>query len=126
MIDADGRVSKRIYSPRRPLCVLGLLSSLCSVFQPPSLVLRPQSLVFRLGPCGRLNRAHSHTSLPGARTAVRATIRERNTMRNITLAAIAMIAPALAACGQSQSQPKSAAPAPPQVTVAKPVTRQIA
>jgi len=47
-------------------------------------------------------------------------------MRNITFAAIAMIAPALAACGQSQSQPKSAAPAPPQVTVAKPVTRQIA
>src|ERR1700676_4098345 len=47
-------------------------------------------------------------------------------MRNSTIAAIVMIAPALAACGQSQSQPKSAAPAPPQVTVAKPVTRQIA
>jgi RND family efflux transporter MFP subunit len=47
-------------------------------------------------------------------------------MRNLTIVAIAMIAPALAACGQSQSQPKSAAPAPPQVTVAKPVSRQIA
>ncbi len=47
-------------------------------------------------------------------------------MRNITLVAIALIAPALAACGQSQSQPKAAAPAPPQVTVAKPVTRQVA
>src|SRR5882724_3130819 len=46
-------------------------------------------------------------------------------MRNIAIAAIVMIAPVLAACGQSQSQPKSAA-APPQVTVAKPVTRQIA
>src|SRR3954452_1730983 len=53
-------------------------------------------------------------------------MRERNTMRTIPLAAIAMIAPALAACGQSQSQPKSAAPAPPQVTIAKPVARQIA
>jgi RND family efflux transporter MFP subunit len=43
------------------------------------------------------------------------------------IAAIVMIAvPALAACGQSQSQPKSAPPAPPQVTIAKPVTRQIA
>jgi len=46
-------------------------------------------------------------------------------MRNIAIAAIVMIAPALAACGQSQSQPKSAPP-PPQVTIAKPVTRQIA
>jgi RND family efflux transporter MFP subunit len=46
-------------------------------------------------------------------------------MRNRTIVAIVMIAPALAACGQSQSQPKSAVP-PPQVTVAKPVTRQIA
>lgn len=35
-----------------------------------------------------------------------------------------MIAPALAACGQSQSQTKP--PAPPQVTVANPVTRQVA
>jgi RND family efflux transporter MFP subunit len=47
-------------------------------------------------------------------------------MRNSIIAAIAMIAPALAACGQSQSQTKAAAPPPPQVTVAKPVTRQIA
>jgi RND family efflux transporter MFP subunit len=47
-------------------------------------------------------------------------------MRNSIIAAIVMIAPALAACGQGQSQPKSAAPPPPQVTVAKPVTRQVA
>jgi len=47
-------------------------------------------------------------------------------MKKSTIAAIVMIAPALAACGQSQSQPKSAAPAPPQVTIAKPVSRQIA
>ena len=47
-------------------------------------------------------------------------------MRTSIIAAIVLIAPALAACGQGQSQPKSAAPLPPQVTVAKPVTRQIA
>ena len=47
-------------------------------------------------------------------------------MRNLTGVAIALIALGLAACGQSQSQPKSAPPAPPQVTIAKPVTRQIA
>jgi RND family efflux transporter MFP subunit len=47
-------------------------------------------------------------------------------MRNSVIAAIVMVAPALAACGQSQSQPKSAAPPPPQVTIAKPVARQIA
>jgi RND family efflux transporter MFP subunit len=47
-------------------------------------------------------------------------------MRNSAVAAIAMIAPALAACGQSHSETKSAAAAPPQVTVAKPVTKQIA
>ena len=46
-------------------------------------------------------------------------------MRNITIAAILMIAPALAACGQGHLQTKSAPP-PPQVTVAKPVARQIA
>ena len=47
-------------------------------------------------------------------------------MRNSTIAAVIMIALALAACGQSQSQTKSAPPPAPQVTVAKPVTRQIA
>jgi len=48
-------------------------------------------------------------------------------MRNGLFAVIVMItAPLLAACGQGQSQTKSAAPPPPQVTVAKPVTRQIA
>jgi RND family efflux transporter MFP subunit len=47
-------------------------------------------------------------------------------MQTLRIAAIVMIASGLAACGQSQSQPKSAAPPPPQVTVAKPVTRQIA
>jgi RND family efflux transporter MFP subunit len=47
-------------------------------------------------------------------------------MRITTLAAIAMIALALAACGQSQSKTPSAAPPAPQVTVAKPVTRQVA
>jgi RND family efflux transporter MFP subunit len=45
-------------------------------------------------------------------------------MRTSIVAAIVMIAPALAACGQGQTKP--AAPPPPQVTVAKPVTRLIA
>jgi RND family efflux transporter MFP subunit len=47
-------------------------------------------------------------------------------MRITTIAAVIAIATTLAACGQGQSQPKSAAPPPPQVTVAKPVTKQIA
>ena len=51
--------------------------------------------------------------------------RERKTMRITTIAAIAMIALALAACGQSESKTPPAAPPAPQVTVAKPVTRQI-
>jgi len=45
-------------------------------------------------------------------------------MRTSIIAAIVMIAPALVACGQGQSKP--APPPPPQVTVAKPVIRQIA
>jgi multidrug efflux pump subunit AcrA (membrane-fusion protein) len=47
-------------------------------------------------------------------------------MRITTLGAIAMIALALAACGQSESKTPPVAPPAPQVTVAKPVTRQIA
>lgn len=47
-------------------------------------------------------------------------------MRITTIAAIALIAVALAACGQSQSKTPPAAPPAPQVTVAKPVTKQIA
>ena len=47
-------------------------------------------------------------------------------MRNSIIATIVMIAPALAACGQGQSQTSAAASPPPQVTVAKPVTRQVA
>jgi RND family efflux transporter MFP subunit len=42
------------------------------------------------------------------------------------LTIVAMMAIALAACGQSQSQPQGAAPSPPQVTVAKPVSKMIA
>src|ERR1044071_5428063 len=45
-------------------------------------------------------------------------------MSTSIIAAIVMIAPALVACGQGQSKP--APPPPPQVTVAKPVIRQIA
>jgi len=45
------------------------------------------------------------------------------TLEKLTI--VAMMAMALAACGQSQSQPQEAAP-PPQVTVAKPVSRMIA
>src|SRR5712671_7205568 len=46
-------------------------------------------------------------------------------MKTMFVAAIIAIAPALAACEQSQSQPQ-AAPPPPQVTVAKPVSKMIA
>jgi RND family efflux transporter MFP subunit len=37
-----------------------------------------------------------------------------------------LLIPMLAACGQSQSQPQAAAPAPPQVTIAKPTSKMIA
>jgi RND family efflux transporter MFP subunit len=47
-------------------------------------------------------------------------------MNKTIIAAMVAIAPALAACGQSASQPQSAAPPPPQVTVAKPVSKMIA
>src|SRR5438105_3060092 len=45
-------------------------------------------------------------------------------MKNVIIAAI--IASVLAACGQSQSKTTPAAPAPPQVTIAKPVSKMIA
>src|SRR5882762_2690928 len=41
------------------------------------------------------------------------------------LLALLLVA-ALAACGQSQSQPQTSAPPPPQVTIAKPVSKMIA
>src|SRR6202045_4323408 len=47
-------------------------------------------------------------------------------MRKMSIAAIVALLPALAACGQGQSQPQAAAPPPPKVTVAKPVSRMIA
>jgi RND family efflux transporter MFP subunit len=47
-------------------------------------------------------------------------------MKTMFLAAIIAIAPALAACEQSQSRPQAVAPPPPQVTVAKPVSKMIA
>jgi RND family efflux transporter MFP subunit len=47
-------------------------------------------------------------------------------MKTSTFVSIALLALAVAACTKSQSQPKSAAPEPPRVTVAKPVTRQVA
>jgi RND family efflux transporter MFP subunit len=47
-------------------------------------------------------------------------------MKITTIAAIAMIAFALAACGQSESKTTPVAPPAPQVTVAKPLSRQIA
>src|SRR5712691_2170701 len=48
------------------------------------------------------------------------------TMKSVRLLPILLlVVPALAACGQSRSQPQ-AAPPPPQVTVAKPVSKMIA
>src|SRR5260221_1018513 len=46
------------------------------------------------------------------------------TLRMARLLTILLV-PALAACGQSQSQPQ-AAPPPPQVTIAKPISKMIA
>src|SRR5882757_428591 len=37
-----------------------------------------------------------------------------------------LLVPALASCGQSQSQPQAVAPPPPQVTIAKPTSKMIA
>src|SRR5436190_21117411 len=51
---------------------------------------------------------------------------ESLTMNKVITAAIIAIAPALAACERSQSQTTAAAPSPPQVTVAKPVSKVIA
>jgi len=46
------------------------------------------------------------------------------TLKSVRLLTILLV-PALAACGQSQSQPQ-AAPPPPQVTIAKPISKMIA
>jgi RND family efflux transporter MFP subunit len=51
---------------------------------------------------------------------------KEGSMKTMFLAAIIAIAPALAACEQSQSRPQAVAPPPPQVTVAKPVSKMIA
>jgi len=42
------------------------------------------------------------------------------------LIVLLLLIPGLAACGESQSQPKAATPPPPQVTIAKPVSKMIA
>jgi RND family efflux transporter MFP subunit len=42
------------------------------------------------------------------------------------LAVPLLLIPALAACGESQSQPQATTPPPPQVTIAKPVSKMIA
>jgi len=46
-------------------------------------------------------------------------------MKKMILAAV-VLAPMLAACGESQSQPQATAPSAPQVTIAKPVSRVVA
>jgi RND family efflux transporter MFP subunit len=45
-------------------------------------------------------------------------------LRRLTI--LLLLAPVLAACGQSQSQQQAVAPAPPQVTIAKPTSKLIA
>src|SRR5215467_4682356 len=51
---------------------------------------------------------------------------ELSTMNKVISAAIIAIVPALAACERSQSQSQLATPPPPQVTIAKPVSKMIA
>jgi RND family efflux transporter MFP subunit len=49
------------------------------------------------------------------------------TLRSARLLTILLLlVPALAACGPSQSEPQASAPAPPQVTIAKPISKMIA
>jgi RND family efflux transporter MFP subunit len=49
------------------------------------------------------------------------------TLKSVRLLAILLLlVPALAACGQGQSEPQASAPPPPQVTIAKPVRKMIA
>jgi RND family efflux transporter MFP subunit len=49
------------------------------------------------------------------------------TLRSLRrLTSLLLLVPALAACGQSQSQPQAATPPPPQVTIAKPTSKMIA
>src|SRR3979490_758434 len=66
------------------------------------------------------------TASPRERQALPGSTSMRVKMRKTSIAAIVAILPALAACGQGQSQPQAAAPPPPKVTVAKPVSRMIA
>jgi multidrug efflux pump subunit AcrA (membrane-fusion protein) len=47
-------------------------------------------------------------------------------MRKPIVAVVIALIPALAACGQDRSQPSAAAPVPPAVTVAKPVSKKLA
>src|SRR3984893_15689107 len=51
---------------------------------------------------------------------------KRTRMNKTIIAAMVVVAPALAACGQGVSQPQTAAPPPPQVTIAKPASKMIA
>jgi RND family efflux transporter MFP subunit len=49
------------------------------------------------------------------------------TLKSVRLLTILLLlVPALAACGQSHSQPQASAPPPPQVTIAKPLRKMIA
>src|SRR5258708_7245190 len=66
------------------------------------------------------------TAPPRERQALPGSTSMRVQMRKMSIAAIIALLPALAACGQGQSQPQAAAPPPPKVTVAKPVSRMIA
>jgi multidrug efflux pump subunit AcrA (membrane-fusion protein) len=47
-------------------------------------------------------------------------------MKKMTIATVIASIPALMACEQSQSQSQAAVPAPPQVTIAKPVSKMLA
>src|SRR5258705_6289015 len=63
---------------------------------------------------------------PRDRQALPGSTSMRVKMKKMSIAAIVAILPALAACGQGKSQPQAAAPPPPKVTVANPVSRMIA
>src|ERR1700675_4963336 len=68
----------------------------------------------------------AHFNVDGVRQLWASSSLERTKMKMGKVAAIIGMVSALAACGQSQSQPQAATPPPPQVTIAKPTSKMIA
>jgi hypothetical protein len=89
-------------------------------------------VMFAVGKANRCRRLNHLRSPPTPFTRCRAAAIQRGLnarrtkMRKMNLATMMIALPALAACDRSQPQPQAVAPAPPEVTVARPVSRMIA